>query len=305
MVKLILLSGFLGAGKTTLMSNILDSFTDEKVGLIVNEFGETGVDGTLLARNGVKMAELNNGSIFCACLKASFLKSLIDMSGQDISYLFVEPSGLADPSEMGRILDGIAHLLHTEYDYRGVISVIDAETFPNLSRVLPALVRQVEYCSAAIINKADLVTSDQLKQVSNMITRINPNCEIIVTSYCDLDIRALAEKLSQADIAPRDSTNTTGGKPYSLVLKPKGNVSVYKLREFIEKLSPEYAYRIKGFLPTQDGVIVVSAVGGIVNIETWSGDVPTLGLVVISAIGLSIISKIADTIGALDGNLSL
>jgi len=299
MIKLLLLTGFLGSGKTTLMTNILNSFAGEKVGVIINEFGATGVDGTLLARDSVKMQELNNGSIFCACIKANFLQSLIDMSKQDISYLFIEPSGIADPSEMGQILETIAPKLGKAYDYRGLICVVDAETFPKLSRVLPALERQVEYCGAAVINKADLVDEARLEEVTGMINKINPDCEIIVTSYCRFDVHELAGRISPADIAARDSTNTLAARPYSIVLKPNGNVPVGELRGFVEKLMP-YAYRIKGFLPCDGGFTAVNAVGGVINIDDWTSDAPIQGLVIISAVGISIISKITD---ALQGEL--
>lgn len=305
MVRLLLLSGFLGAGKTTLMTNILDSFADEKIGVIINEFGETGVDGKLLAREGVSMTELSNGSIFCSCIKESFLKSLIDMSKQDITHLFIEPSGLADPSEMDNILQTITPMLDKIYDYRGVVCVIDAENYLKLSDVLPALIRQVEYCSAAVINKADLVDENRLDAIARRINELNPSCEIIITSYCNFDIYALAARLSPVDKAAMPSTNTPESRPCSFVLKPRGDVPVDAIRAFTEELLP-HAYRIKGFLPTTNGVITVSAVGGVINIAPWTGDAPAYGLVIISAVGISIISRITDALkGKLNENLGL
>lgn len=296
MIKLLLLSGFLGAGKTTLMTHILDTYANEKVGMIINEFGATGVDGPLLARNEVVMEELNNGSIFCACIKGNFLQSLIEMSKKNISHLFIEPTGIADPSEMQQLLDTIAGKLHTPYDYRGVICVVDAETFPKLSKVLPTLTRQVEYCAAAIINKADLVSQERIGEVTELVQGLNPSCEIIVTSYSRFDIRALEERMSPVTIAAKDSTNTPEVRPVSYVLKPQGDVPVEALRTFVETLLP-HAYRIKGFLPSGGKEIVVSAVGGVINIEDWTGENPQHGLVIISAIGISIMSRITEALG--------
>ena len=98
MIKLILLTGFLGTGKTTLLKQLLSEFKDEKIGVIVNEFGQINIDGTLVEKEGVKMTELTNGSIFCACIKDNFVNSLIALSKEDISYFFIEASGLADPA---------------------------------------------------------------------------------------------------------------------------------------------------------------------------------------------------------------
>jgi len=287
------------------MTNILGSYSGEKVGMIINEFGKTGVDGALLSQDGIQMQELTGGSIFCACIKKDFLQSLIEMSKQDISYLFIEPSGLADPSEMSRILSDIAPYLDKSYDYCGVVCVIDAETFPKLSTILPALPRQVEYCSAAVINKADLVDEERIAEITQKITEMNPNCEIIVTSYCQLDARALAERIVPAEKAAQDSTNTVETRLCSYVLKPNGDIPIEDLGKFVEKLLP-YSYRIKGFLPLNGDIITVNAVGEVLNIDQWTGDTPPLGLVIISAIGISIISHITEALkDGLEGKLLL
>jgi len=303
---LILLTGFLGAGKTTLLGNILDGFAEEKVGVIVNEFSDTGVDGTLLARDGVKMAELTNGSIFCACIKANFLNGLVEMSRQDISYLFIEASGLADPSEMPRILEAVAPSTYRAFVYKGAICVVDPETFPELSEVLPALVRQAEYCSIAVINKADLADENRISLTARIISEINPGCEIIVTSFCRLDTRALTDRLAPAGKAALESTNTVESRPKSVVLKAHDEIPIDGLRKFIDSLSP-HTYRIKGFLPTDQGTVSVNAVGAQVGVTAWVGDTPAYRLVVISSVGISIISRItrALTDAQLKGKLSL
>lgn len=72
-MKIILLTGFLGAGKTTLLSRLLTGEMDGKVGVLVNEFGDIGIDGRLIHHADAQMIELNKGSIFCACLKSSFM----------------------------------------------------------------------------------------------------------------------------------------------------------------------------------------------------------------------------------------
>ena len=84
MTDLILLTGFLGSGKTTLMRRLLMSYSDQKIGVIVNEFGRVNIDAKLVREEGVEMAELSNGSIFCACLKDNFVNSLIQMSSRGL-----------------------------------------------------------------------------------------------------------------------------------------------------------------------------------------------------------------------------
>ena len=92
------------------MQRLLDAYSDRKIGVIINEFGEINIDAKLVSRDGIEMAELSNGSIFCACIKDKFVDGLIAMSRTDIEYLFIEASGLADPSNMGEIVEGILGL---------------------------------------------------------------------------------------------------------------------------------------------------------------------------------------------------
>ena len=123
MIHLVVLTGFLGAGKTTLMQRTLDAFSDEKTGVIINEFGNENIDSVLLKREGLEISELSNGSIFCACIRDKFVDSLIEMSHMDIDYLFIEASGLADPSNMETILTGIAHKTRAGYNYHGTTQI--------------------------------------------------------------------------------------------------------------------------------------------------------------------------------------
>lgn len=119
MVQIVLLTGFLGAGKTTLMQRLLDTYAGRKIGVIINEFGEINIDAKLVSRDGIEMAELSNGSIFCACIKDKFVDGLIAMSKTDIEYLFIEASGLADPSNMGEIVSGIRRETDDQSDDQG------------------------------------------------------------------------------------------------------------------------------------------------------------------------------------------
>src|SRR5699024_9086516 len=96
--QLYVLTGFLGSGKTTFLTNILEKLDDKKIGIIQNEFGKLSVDGELINKNGIEMTEISRGSIFCSCLKLSFVEALAEMGKMDLEYVFVESSGLADPS---------------------------------------------------------------------------------------------------------------------------------------------------------------------------------------------------------------
>ena len=90
-IKLYFLTGFLGSGKTTLLKNLLENMEGMKVGVIQNELGKISIDGTVLQNDDIHMVELNRGSIFCSCLRLSFVDALAKMSQQGLEYVLKVP----------------------------------------------------------------------------------------------------------------------------------------------------------------------------------------------------------------------
>jgi len=298
-MRLILLTGFLGAGKTTLLQLMMESMSNHKMGVIINEFGDVNVDGQLVARDGIQMAELTNGSIFCACIKDKFVDSLIEMSHKDLEYVLIEATGLADPANMTTILEGIAHKVKQPYDYRGSVCVVDAENFMGLYDLLPAIRAQLEFCGAVIINKADLIEETQLKEIIEKLEEVNPKITPYVTSYCRIDITELMNHLdpSLAKLSdPRDSTNTVVSRPATFIVKGDKIIPYEELKRFVRAISPQ-AYRVKGFALTDRGNIEISCVGSQVELLPWDQAITQTDIVVISAVGFKMMSLIISAIG--------
>jgi G3E family GTPase len=154
MIKVILITGFLGSGKTTLVNNLL-KLKRKKVGVLVNEFGKTGIDGKLIKGTEHDVKELNNGSIFCSCIKEDFIKALAEIKDYDIEYLFIEASGLSDPSNIKKILDIVEKVYKYKYEFSGSICMVDAQHFLQQYELLPSLKRQIDHSHTIIINKVD------------------------------------------------------------------------------------------------------------------------------------------------------
>ena len=127
--KLYLLTGFLGAGKTTFLTNVLKDLEGKKLAVIMNEFGKVGIDGALIQKEGMELVEINRGSIFCSCLQLSFVSALIEMADRNMEYVFVESSGLADPSNIGEFLEAVEVAKGDVYDYSGAICIVDGVNF--------------------------------------------------------------------------------------------------------------------------------------------------------------------------------
>lgn len=294
MIQIVLLSGFLGAGKTTLMQRLLDTFQNQKIGVIINEFGEINIDARLVERDGIAMAELSNGSIFCACIKDKFVDGLIEMSRADIEYLFIEASGLADPSNMEDIVAGIKKETNDQYLMKGNICVVDGCNFLELAEVLPALERQVKHANAVIVNKMDLIDDETFREISEKIGEINEAVKIYAAEHCDVNIKEIADHFTPTASGSEESTNTYESRPQTFVVRADQPVEKAKLIEFIKSISGD-SYRIKGFCQTvEEGTVEVSGVVNNLIVTPWKTEEKT-EIVVISSVGMKMMSLITES----------
>ncbi len=294
MIQIVLLSGFLGAGKTTLMQRLLDTYQEHKIGVIINEFGEINIDAKLVSRDGIDIAELSNGSIFCACIKDKFVDGLIEMSKTDIEYLFIEASGLADPSNMGDIVDGIKKDTGDNYLIKGNICVADSCNFMELVEVLPALERQVKHANAVIVNKMDLIDDEAFKEIAEKIAELNETTKIYAATHCNVDIKEIVDHFTPTLVRSEDTTNTYESRPQTFIVKADQPVEKEKLIAFIKSIS-DSSYRIKGFCQTvEEGTVEVSGVVNNLIITPWNIEEKT-EIVVISSVGIKMLSLITES----------
>jgi len=218
-INLYLLTGFLGAGKTTFLTKVLKDLSEEKVGVIMNEFGKIGIDGQIIKKEGMELIEINKGSIFCSCLKLSFAQAMIEMSNQSLKYLFVESSGLADPSNIGDVLRGVEAVKGNVYEYKGAICLVDALHFLEQIEDLETVERQLKHCHLVVINKKDLVNEKTLSDIKNRIREINSKVEIEECTFGELSYDFLAQDLMKNQwLEDEETTNTPESKPKSLNL---------------------------------------------------------------------------------------
>lgn len=291
-IKLYLLTGFLGAGKTTFLTNILDYLQGEKVGVIMNEFGKIGIDGPIIKKQGMELIEINRGSIFCSCLKLSFASAMMEMAERDMDYLFVESSGLADPSNIGEILEGVSSVKGDIYQYSGAICLIDAPDFLSQLEDLETVEKQLKHCHMCIVNKTDLVSENTLNDVINKIKEINSNVKIDTASFGKVGFEFLQEDLMKNKwIEDEESSNTPENKPKTLSLTYEGDITKQQLTEFINKISHE-SFRIKGFFKLEDGWNQVDVVNKRIDYKLSNTEETISCLVIISKIGPNIIKPI-------------
>ena len=178
MMELYLITGFLGAGKTTFLKNFARQFAGRRLRLIINEFGRAGVDGTLLRELDAALDEISNGSIFCACRLDQFEAALEQAAADAPDVALVEASGLADPTNVRRVLAQFPAV-----SYQGSVCVADAARLEKVFSTARACPRQLAVSSLVLLNKTDLATEAQCAEAKALILRANPAARIRRTQF--------------------------------------------------------------------------------------------------------------------------
>lgn len=290
--KLYLLTGFLGSGKTTFLTNVLNDLTESKVAVIMNEFGKVGIDGTIIQKEGMELVEINRGSIFCSCLQLNFVSALTELADKKMEYVFVESSGLADPSNIGEFLEAVEIVKGQVYDYSGAICLVDGVNFLEQVEDIETVERQLKFCHLVIISKVDLISDDQLRKVKAKIRGINDKADMVQSINGKIHYQFLKSNLMEKQwIESEDTTNTPENKPKTLTLTYDGELTKEKLSTFLNMIKKD-SYRVKGFFKLEDGWNQVDVVNKIIDYKPTDKGENVCELVIISKIGPGIIKPI-------------
>ena len=217
-VPVTILTGYLGAGKTTLINHVLNNQEGYKVAVIVNDIGEVNIDADLIGKGGVvnqqddSLVPLSNGCI-CCTLKVDLMKQIVELvkSGK-FDYILIEASGICEPMPIVQTLTvlsdetgsyGIPKLCRLD----NVVTVVDAlrlatefgcgedltkddideEDIENL------LIQQIEFCNTIILNKVDEVSEEELNRVRKIIRALQPKARIIETNYGKVEVKDIID----------------------------------------------------------------------------------------------------------------
>ena len=181
MTKIDIISGFLGAGKTTFIKKMIDEvFTGEKLVLIENEFGEVGIDGGFLKDAGIQITEMNSGCICCSLVGdfGASLKEVISKYHPD--RILIEPSGVGKLSDVIKAVQGVAE--ETGLVLNSYTTVVDAKKCKMYMRNFGEFFNnQVEYAGAIIMSRTDIVDEAKAQAAMELLREINPKAAIITT----------------------------------------------------------------------------------------------------------------------------
>ena len=193
MVKIDIISGFLGAGKTTLIKKLLkEAFQDEQVVLIENEFGEIGIDGGFLKDAGIQIREMNSGCICCSLVGdfGASLKEVVEKYNPD--RILIEPSGVGKLSDVIKAVQGVED--EVDIQLNSYTTVVDAKKCKMYMRNFGEFFdNQVQYAGAIIMSRTDIVDEAKAMQSMELLRSINEKAAIITTPIEKLDGKKILE----------------------------------------------------------------------------------------------------------------
>jgi G3E family GTPase len=213
---ILLLTGYLGSGKTTLVNNILTNKKGIKFAVIVNDIGEINIDAALIQKGGVvdqkddSLVALQNGCICCS-LQFDLVEQLSDIvKSNKFDYIVIEASGICEPEPIARTIASIPNM-DEKYSIHGlpkldcIVTVVDAlrmksefECGNKLDKntieeedIANLVIQQIEFCNIVLLNKASEVSRDDLNRIKAIINNLQPGVEIIECDYTNIDLEKI------------------------------------------------------------------------------------------------------------------
>jgi G3E family GTPase len=188
-IPVTVLTGYLGAGKTTLLNRILSEPHGQKFAVIVNEFGEIGIDNELVVNADEEVFEMNNGCICCTVRGdlVRIIDGLMRRKGK-FDAIILETTGLADPAPVAQTFF-VDENVGRKTRLDAVVTVADAKWLQDRLKDAPEAKNQIAFADVIILNKTDLVKPDQLAEVEARIRAINPYAKLHKTQRCQVPLQ--------------------------------------------------------------------------------------------------------------------
>lgn len=254
-VPVTIVTGYLGSGKTTLLRSILSGSGGLKIAIVMNEFGRIPIDSKVIAGKDVRIAELAGGCVCCS-LSGEFVAAISEiMKTARPDRIVVETTGVAEPSSL--IYEIEENLAQARLD--AVITVVDADALVRSPSIGHTGREQIELADMILLNKTDLVGTEEADGIERRLRGINPKAELRRTRHCGIGIDEVFRNMHRADAHEAHPVHEP--ESMSFEIATDAALDHEGFLKFLASL-PEAIYRAKGFVKTGRGTFLMDYVAG-------------------------------------------
>ena len=191
--SVIIVTGFLGSGKTTLVNRLLTADHGRRLAVVVNELGEVGIDHDLLISSDQEVIQMNNGCI-CCTVRGDLVRSFFELAEHRSKFdtVIIETTGLAEPAPVAQSLYADARI-RSDFTLEGVVTVVDAKHISGQLESSAEACEQIGFADLVVLNKTDLATPEELDRIETQIRQLNKFAGLCRTRNSDLDLNLVLE----------------------------------------------------------------------------------------------------------------